>query len=384
MIKGLTDRESAFPEIGQIRKGTKKKVNDKGREVVGDDLKWFRVEFDEREVSTIEAFRARYGEQPAEITVVLPFNEIDREWEAWREAYLAGALIHRCDGEMVQYAINPITGEKTVVNGLGLNGQPVCCDPSKPVYTYKDRNQKEQKVFCKPAGRLRLIIPDLHRLAYLVLHTSSIHDIINISRQLHAISDLNGGRIVGIPLVLRRRPVDVSTPGEGGKRVRREKWLISIEADPEWVKAKMLQIKRDALPGNGLLLTTGTAGMAPSALGPAWPAEEDDEEEPEVVEGETTQGTSAPDSAEGEGSPTGVGTTTTTTPPSPSGKATTASLPSEEILTIIRMVKNQGGSLTLQDGHLHLSGDAITATLKKKVKDHAKAVAEALAIEPNF
>ena len=50
----------------------------------------------------------------------------------------------------------------------------------------------------------------------------------------------------------------ISTPsGKGGKRVRREKWMLSIEADPDWVKEKLQAMKLDALPGNGLALLPG-------------------------------------------------------------------------------------------------------------------------------
>jgi hypothetical protein len=82
--------------------------------------------------------------------------------------------------------------------------------------------------------------------------TTSINDIVNISQQLAAFQELNNGQIAGIPFVLRRRPKKISRPAEDGKRVRVEKWLLSIEADPEWVRAKLTQVKRLALPGNGL------------------------------------------------------------------------------------------------------------------------------------
>jgi len=257
-IKGLTDRnEGAFPQIGIIRKGAPKTQNAPGK-----DLAYFRVEFDEKEVEAAQVFVNKFTNAPTDITIMLPFNEIGRCWEAWRETYVAGALIHRCDGEHVQYAINSKTGERIVINGIGQNGQPVLC-----------RGKIDG---CKPSGRLRIIVPELQRLAYLMVLTTSIHDIINISNQLDAISAMTGGRLAGIPLVLRRRPKKISTPsGEGGKRARREKWLISIEADPEWVKAKLLQMKHDALPGNGFAQLPEPT-RPPS--GPEWTIQLDDDD----------------------------------------------------------------------------------------------------------
>lgn len=249
MIKGLTDRPAALPEIGAIRKGAEKPEDGKRP---GADLKYFRVVFDERETESVAVFQDKYGKQPTEINILFPFNEIERNFEAWRETYGAGALLHRCNGEQVLYEIDPRTGEKLVING----------EPFKTC---------DGKV-CKPVGRMKVIIPELARLAYLVVHTTSIHDIINLSRQLEALRMMNGGRLAGIPLKLRRRPVKISTPsGENGKRARREKWLLSVEADPEWVKASLIELKRAALPGNGLELVPYAGPLqAQVTEGPEW------------------------------------------------------------------------------------------------------------------
>ena len=229
-IKGLTDRAAQFPCIGQIRKGAPKPADGKKP---GADLKWFRVEFDEREAVSAEVFAKHYGPKPTEVDILLPFNSVEENFEAWRETYVAGGLVHRCDGERIWYEIDPRTGEKLVTNGV----------PEKRCDGHRE---------CKPTGRLKVLIPQLQRLAYLTVMTTSLHDIMNLSRQLEALLQING-KLAGVPLKLRRRPVMISTPsGEGGKRARREKWLLSIEADPHWVKAKLLAMKAAALPGNGL------------------------------------------------------------------------------------------------------------------------------------
>ena len=235
-IRGLTDRGVAFPQIGNIRKGEPKGENQPGK-----DLHWFRVELDQSEEQAAKDFAALYGDKPNGIVVIMPFDDIARVWDAWREAYTAGAMNHRCDGENVVYAINPKSGEIVVRNGVDVvTGQPVECG-------LKDSPDKTKR--CKPTGRLSVVIPQLRRLAYLTLHTTSIHDILNISNQLQAIRDLNDGHIAGIPLVLSRKPYKISTPsGKDGQRARREKWLISIEADPTWVAAKIEQMRAFALP----------------------------------------------------------------------------------------------------------------------------------------
>lgn len=272
-IKGLSDRGLAFPQIGSIRKGAAK---DPSKNQPGSDLKYFRMDFDECEKGAIEKFKALYPDgKPTDINIILPFDDIEKVWNPWREAYTAGALIHRCDGEFVNYAINPSTGERVVMNWHDAKGEMVKC-------TIQNHANKQQR--CKPIGRLMVIVPQLERLAYLVVHTTSIHDIGNISDQLSAIREMNGGHIAGIPLILRRRPVEISTPsGADGKRARREKWLISIEADPEWVSAKIGAMKSAALPSAERLQ------IAAPVSGPEWSDIDDEQEEEEIIDAEAVE-----------------------------------------------------------------------------------------------
>jgi hypothetical protein len=229
-IKGITDRPAQFPQIGQLRKGAPKPADGKRP---GADLHYFRATFDERETESAAIFTKRYGDEPTEIDVLLPFNSVGENLDAWRETYVAGGLIHRCDGERIWYEVDPRTGERLVTAG----------EPSK---------RCDGSAECKPVGRLRVLIPQLQRLAYLTVLTGSVHDILNLHRQLEALLQING-KLAGVPLKLRRRPIKISTPsGENGKRARREKWLLSIEADPEWVRHKLLAMKAAALPDNGL------------------------------------------------------------------------------------------------------------------------------------
>jgi hypothetical protein len=284
MIKGVTDRQASFPEIGAVRKGAPKPADGKRP---GADLQYLRVEFDERETQAAATFVKIYGAQPTELNILFPFNEIERNFDAWRETYTAGALIHRCDGERIWYEINPATGERLVVNGEPFKG----CDG---------------KAGCKPVGRMKVILPELARLAYLVVHTTSLHDIMNLSRQLEALQAINGGRLAGIPLKLRRRPRKISTPsGENGKRARREKWLLSVEADPEWVAAKVADMKRMSLPEGPatLAIAAPIVDRAPARWNvQAFDAgEDDDESEDDYGETQTGEGNQQAESAHAAG-----------------------------------------------------------------------------------
>lgn len=279
-IIGLTDRGLSFPEIGQVRKGIKetKTRKDGSTYQIPKDLDYFRVEFDAQELKTASKFLEVYGQQPQEINIILPFDQIDRCWDAWLEAYTAGRMVARADGERFIYWVDTKTGIAKVKNGL-------------PETSYEDGQQvgqdyKGKPVFAKPVGRLKVIVPELARAAFLTVHTTSIHDIDNISQQLQAFKQLNNGVIKGIPLVLRRRPKPISIPAKDGQRTRMEKWLLSIEADPDWVKAMLEEVKTLALPdGNALLLEPGEdePNLVESVLPGTWQEELDpsNDQEPE-------------------------------------------------------------------------------------------------------
>lgn len=247
-IKGLTDRGASFPRIGTIRKGAPMKEGDRHPR----DLTYFRVEFDEQERQTAELFRSIYGSEPDEIAVVMPFAVVEDNFDAWEEGYVARGLVFRGDGERVLYKRDGVTDEILV-----KNGEPVRDDVAlsytrdKPVTYYETKNGAKKPVFAKPVGRLKIMLapPMPPRLAYLVAMTSSIHDIMNLSEQLRALERYGDRGLVGIPLKLRRRPVEISAPiGEDGRRVRITKHLLSIEAAPTWVERRLAIAESESLP----------------------------------------------------------------------------------------------------------------------------------------
>lgn len=251
-ILGLTDKAASFPQIGSLRKGAPKPET--GNQP-GAELKHFRFDCDDAEALAL--FKETYGEKPAAINVFVPFKSVDENFEAWAEEYTASSLRHRCDGQ-------------TCVQWITTEGK----------YSFEP---KPCPGGCKPTGRLKVIIPELKRLAYVTVHTTSINDIIRVHSNLLALEQARGS-LQGIPLVLRRTPEEISTPEidkatkkPTGKRLRREKWLISIEAQPQWVQLQLSAQQQAALPSATLQLNP-----APLALS-AYSAEDFDEED--VIDG---------------------------------------------------------------------------------------------------
>lgn len=228
MIKRL-QREAQFPNIGKLRKGGVKPENGKAP---GKDLTYFRFDTDDRRAETM--FHAVYGEQPSQINVYLPLQTAAQNFTCWQEAYVAGGLTHRCDGETCIIWLD----------GTKYRTDPIPCPGG-----------------CKEVGRLMVIIPELQRFAYVTVETHSVHDIIRLQENLQAVEFLRGD-LRGIPFILKRTPVEISTPTLDGKRARREKWLLSIEVDPAWAALQLESMHRAALTVNGVtvdesrLLTT--------------------------------------------------------------------------------------------------------------------------------
>jgi hypothetical protein len=284
-IKGLSDRQEAFPEIGKIRKGAKKEPNKPGAE-----LPYFRVEFADGETIAESKFRAVYGDKPTAIRVVLPFNEIERVWDPWMEAWTAGRRMARSDGDYVEFLIDA-RGNLLVTNYLDPEGKKV----PHPKDNIAGKDAKGNLVEYKPTGRLRVMVPEIERAAYLTVLTTSYNDVGNISSQLRGFKELNGGRLAGIPLILRRVPAMVSTPKADGSAVRRKKYLISVEVDAGWAKAKFGELNTLALPN------FSGAGAVPAGELPAGELErletdhDEDELEAEVTDApETTPAESSP------------------------------------------------------------------------------------------
>ena len=263
-IVGLTDRGMAFPEIGQIRKGEEKTRADQP----GKDLTYFRVVFAEAEREAQRVFEQHYGSEPAKIQIWLPFPDRDRCWEAAYEAYTASELKARagiCPLPEADLTLNyfeklkdPETLEVLVKDWRDADGKLRVFDPDAPVGHYMNQKGKRIPLYATPAGRLKVILPILGRLAFFTVHTTSIWDIAEISGNLDALQWTNA-QVTGndslsrILIDLYRKPKKISVPkgkGAGGERIRVEKWLLHLEANPEWVRTKVAESYATSLPAS--------------------------------------------------------------------------------------------------------------------------------------
>lgn len=206
MIKGLTDGSARWPRLGVLRKGAPKpeKGNAPGRDL-GRMLRFEGMD-DEVTADWVAQFD---GTEVETLLVRLPYPDVGACWSNYMEEWVAGGLVHRCDGEICVLWRDE-AGE--------YQHTPKPCPGN-----------------CKPVGRLDLIVPDFRRMGTVTLLTTSINDLMAIDGCIRSLA-IAFGDLSRVPLVLRRHARQISTPGSNGKRQRREAWLLSLEAAPEWVR----------------------------------------------------------------------------------------------------------------------------------------------------
>jgi hypothetical protein len=220
----------------------------------------FRFTSDEPGVE--RAFVAAYGDKPTSLNVYLMGNSLAQNWEAWREHWVAGGLVHRCDGETCT----------------------IWRDQKGEYHT----DPKPCPGECKPVGRLQLFLPELMAAGYVgtvTLETHSLHDIMSLEACLQeAAQRTNGNGIAGIEFRLYRVKQEISTPAQNGKRARREKWLVKLTPSVRWVQMQLAiaEMRQHRLPEPiiaGLPEPEREPEKAiPDAATLARPDEDDDEE----------------------------------------------------------------------------------------------------------
>jgi hypothetical protein len=250
-----TPREAKWPCLGILRKGAEKTDPKKP----GADLQYFRFTSDDHPDAVAKMAQV-FGDQPREVRGQLINETTDECFESWRESWSAATLLHRCDGVTCQRWFDAATGK--------YSQEPVPCP---------DLGHQGERDRCKQIGRMRLVIPELLEaglVGYVMLQTTSINDIVNVTKQLRALEAANGS-LSGIPVTVRRIKDNISTPGfNGNKRQRVDKYLLQVSAQPNWVRAQLEAQQRKAFA------SLGVSHEMPALMAPA--DDEDDNDTPEA------------------------------------------------------------------------------------------------------
>lgn len=271
----------AFPEVATIRKGGAKPQGKPGADL--NDR--FRVVFAPGAEDIKTAFLKLYQtDQPAKIRAMIPFPRVNAAWSWYNEAYQAGRMVAQALDDRFLVYRNPLTGEYEV-----RDGEPYRAYTPGQHIIY-ERGGKTFDLPMKPSGRLHLWLPELGRMVFFNLKTTSYYDCLNISSNLAAVQGiadaLNHGNAAGIPLWIYRKKQSITWNKPDGTASRIEKWLVQIEVDPAYVQAAIARMSDYALTGGQAV------GMLPAGeiTGTEDPEQEEaDLEDPEEGEGEQSE-----------------------------------------------------------------------------------------------
>jgi hypothetical protein len=247
-ILGLTDRSPSFKEIGRLRLGIpKSEAQVSGPKEIG----WFRADFRPDAQDSLTLFILAYGQQPTSIHFRLPFAEINRCWDAYYEVYNKFGMLGMSDGKRWLYLRHNKTGELLVKDGMTTHTDGTRVDentgeiylpfdPKVAVYSYTSKKGDEVKVFARPTGRLRILIPELKRAAYVQIITNSLYNCIHLSEQLAGVAEIAksvGMNITQVPMTITRRKETISV-SFGGHKQMQDHYLLNVEIDPLWMEAQ--------------------------------------------------------------------------------------------------------------------------------------------------
>ncbi|MEE9596427.1 MAG: hypothetical protein V3V96_06585 [Acidiferrobacterales bacterium] len=252
------DRPRRLNRLGIIRLGFKK-TNAKGVE--------FPVQAGHFVLTDAEEIAAHYGDEPRELDVMLPFADIQRNFDAAYTVWAGGVLVCRGDGEFVEYAqphkvttkkkegrtwtsVKNAPGDTLVSRGMASgtftwgnstfnDGDHVPC-PGQAADLYPHCRS------CKVSAILKVMMsdPELFRFGYYQLGTGSGKNYDTILGTLELMFE-GVGRLSGIPFVLRLVEEATNYKDASGQSRKGKSWFLQLESDPEYTR-KMLTMRADA------------------------------------------------------------------------------------------------------------------------------------------
>ena len=229
-IQGLSDRGSVdprFKEIGRIRKGASKSGNRPGA-----DLDHFRYVPDSGHQESAAVFERLYGKEPKSLEVFFPFNEMERVFSSWREAYGQNRLCKlRCDGARWH---DWVDGDRHYHSAQGRE-----CE-------LKERDTENRCPNCPLAysGRLSVILRPMWengQIGLITVLTSSINDIGYLSGKLVTYEPL-----AGKPFTLWRETERIGVPIQG-KRAGKDSDLLHLELSEERLLLEFEAARRQSI-----------------------------------------------------------------------------------------------------------------------------------------
>lgn len=280
----LKDRDRVKPRrlarAGIIRLGHREKRTTKdGREYE------FPVQDNHFVLTDAPEIAEVYGAEPTTLDIMLPFSDIDRNFDAHYTVWAGGVLTCKGNGEFVEFAapmnatkkagkngketthVYNAPGDTLVVDGVAQSsfdwgeehfdaGDTVPC-PGAAAGMYP------QCASCKISAILKMLMADprLFRLSYYQLATGSGSNYDNILGALElirgdSVDPITGEKrygtrpVSGVPFKLSLVKRQITYTDDSGKRSKTEKYFLQLEPSPDYVRAALTSTARSAFGFN--------------------------------------------------------------------------------------------------------------------------------------
>ena len=245
-ILGQTDRASAprrWMRLGTIRKGTR---DENGYPI---DLDYFR--FVPKKGPEAEALQKIwnevYGAEPTKIEIFLPFDDVESNWQTWKESYGTTGLKFRCNGK---YHVQWLKEDLTYEIDYATARQKLC-----PYCSGELQRTKEDPGDVVVGYLTAILIPFFEHdyMGTVTVTTTSVNDVMSITGGLFAMEDearASGASIRNIAFNLVRVKEEITqrfVDKEGTPhRTRVEKSMVHLMPDPLWVMQSKLASRQKA------------------------------------------------------------------------------------------------------------------------------------------
>ena len=194
-MKGMNLRNQLFPELGYIT-STRYQYGKKRQ---------FEFKLDRGFQIEAEKLFLSYGLDVRDIDVMLPFDEMGKNFHAYYSAKANGLTIMGSDGKTIFWLKDPISMLPLVSNGRAIIPIPEWNVRMGDAVPFRNLTKwgSDIEVTTSKKAMLKVMLPDLHNLSYMSVILSNPDDIDSMAQHLAGIENASNGHLTNIPMQLK-------------------------------------------------------------------------------------------------------------------------------------------------------------------------------------
>ena len=220
-MKGMNLRKQLFPELGNILASR----NQYGKK------RFFEMNLDQGYAQDINLLWLSSGLGTESIDVMLPFDQMEKNFTTFYSSKANGVTIMHSDGETISWLKDPITMLPLVSKHRAIVPIAEWGVRTGDIVPYHEITRWGTDIEVKTSRKafLKILIPEWKRLSYLTVLLSQDHDIESMIRHLEAIENASTGKLTNIPMTLKFNAVPFQK--KHGK-VYKDSVVINAYPDP--------------------------------------------------------------------------------------------------------------------------------------------------------